>query len=323
MVAPVLKVQDLSVTFPAGRGVTHVVDRVSFELGRGEILGIVGESGSGKSVTCLTIAGLLDRRGRADGEVSFDDKSFAARQFNALPRRKLPPIGMVFQEPSACLNPMRTIGSQIAEAAEVAGKTAAAARAEAVDLLRLVAIPEPEVRVDDYPGQFSGGMLQRVMIAIALAMQPRLIIADEPTTALDVTVQAQIVALLIRIVRERDIPMIFVSHDLDLVAEVCDRIAVMYAGSIAEIDDTEALYERPRHPYTRLLLQAMPGRQAPRERLADIPGEIALPRTPGAHCAFAPRCARAEERCHNEQPLVANGAQTACACFYPWSRHAS
>jgi peptide/nickel transport system ATP-binding protein len=317
---PVLSVDNLSVSFRTGAGRFHPVNNVSFDLAEGEILGIVGESGSGKSLTCLALAGLLGSTASATGYISFQDAMYDAAELGRRSRVKLPPIGLIFQEPVSCLDPVRTIGSQIAEAAISAGMSAKEARDEALRLLAEVAIPQPETRYNAYPAQFSGGMCQRVMIATALAMQPRLIIADEPTTALDVTVQAQVVALLVKAVRERGIPMIFISHDLDLVSEVCDRIAVMYAGSLVEINRTDDLYDNPRHPYTRLLLEAMPGRGRPLERLADIPGELKLHDDLPQACAFAPRCPRAEPNCATMVPPLIAGA-AALACFNPWSSH--
>jgi len=320
MATPILSVDNLSVSFRTGAGRVHPINNVSFDLAEGEILGIVGESGSGKSMTCLALAGLLGPTASATGYISFEDAMYDAAELSGMARAKLPPIGLIFQEPVSCLDPVRTIGSQIAEAAVSAGLSASEARAEALRLLAEVAIPQPETRYNAYPAQFSGGMCQRVMIAMALAMQPRLIIADEPTTALDVTVQAQVVALLVKAVRERGIPMIFISHDLDLVSEVCDRIAVMYAGSLVEINRTDDLYDNPRHPYTRLLLEAMPGRGKPLEKLADIPGELKLHDAKPLACAFAPRCPRVETHCATAVPPLIAG-RASLACFNPWSSH--
>jgi len=320
MATPVLSVDNLSVSFGTGASWFHPVNNVSFDLAEGEILGIVGESGSGKSLTCLALAGLLGSTASATGYISFQDAMYDAAELGPRSRIKMPPIGLIFQEPVSCLDPVRTIGSQIAEAAVSAGMSAKEARTEALRLLTEVAISQPETRYNAYPAQFSGGMCQRVMIATALAMQPRLIIADEPTTALDVTVQAQVVALLVKAVRERGIPMIFISHDLDLVSEVCDRIAVMYAGSLVEINRTDDLYDNPRHPYTRLLLEAMPGRGRPLQRLADIPGELKFHHDLPRACAFAPRCPRAEPACATMVPPLIAGA-AALACFNPWSSH--
>ncbi len=318
---PVLSVENLSIIFRTRTGIAYPVNDVSFALGAGEILGIVGESGSGKSVTCLALAGLLGPTAAISGRVAFGDRGFVASELAAAQHSAMPPIGLIFQEPVSCLDPVRTVGSQIEEAAMAAGLKPAAARAETLRLLREVAIPEPEKRYHAYPAQFSGGMCQRVMIATALAMQPSFIIADEPTTALDVTVQAQVVALLVKLVRERGIPMIFISHDLDLVSEVCDRIAVMYAGALVEMNTTDNIYTRPRHPYTRLLLEAMPGRGTPHERLADIPGELPTHHERPAACAFAPRCPRADARCSSEVPSAAHDGGIV-ACFHPWpARH--
>ena len=320
MATPILSVDNLSVSFRTGAGRVHPINNVSFDLAEGEILGIVGESGSGKSMTCLALAGLLGPTASATGYISFQDSMYDAGELGSMARAKLPPIGLIFQEPVSCLDPVRTIGSQIAEAAVSAGMSPSEAKVEALRLLAEVAIPQPETRYNAYPAQFSGGMCQRVMIAMALAMQPRLIIADEPTTALDVTIQAQVVALLVKAVRERGIPMIFISHDLDLVSEVCDRIAVMYAGSLVEINRTDDLYDNPRHPYTRLLLEAMPGRGKPLEKLADIPGELKLHDAKPLACAFAPRCPRVETHCATAvPPLIAGTASL--ACFNPWSSH--
>ncbi|MQB13426.1 ABC transporter ATP-binding protein (plasmid) [Agrobacterium tumefaciens] len=268
MSEPVLSIRDLSISFLK----LTPVKSVSFDVKEGEILGIVGESGSGKSLSCLAIAGLLPAMAHASGTVTIGGHAFEASDLpGALASKMLPPIGMIFQEPVSCLNPVRTVGEQIAEAARSAGHSAEEARKIALQLLKDVAIDEPEKRYHYYPSQFSGGMCQRVMIATALALEPHLVIADEPTTALDVTVQAQVVSLLVSLVRKRGIAMIFISHDLDLIAEVCDRIVVMYGGEIMEIDTTENIYERPSHPYTRLLLDAMPGHGEPLTRLVEMP----------------------------------------------------
>ncbi|KAA0693668.1 ABC transporter ATP-binding protein [Neorhizobium sp. P12A] len=272
MSEPVLSVRELTISFVAGKSRTTPVKSISFDVDEGEILGVVGESGSGKSLSCLALAGLLPARAHASGSVTVGGIAFAASDLpKALSTRKLPPIGMIFQEPVSCLNPVRTVGEQIAEAARSAGQSRAEARKTALQLLKDVAIDEPEKRYHYYPSQLSGGMCQRVMIATALALEPRLIIADEPTTALDVTIQAQIVSLLVSLVRRRSIAMIFISHDLDLVAEACDRIAVMHGGDIMEVDTTRNIYERPQHPYTRVLLASMPGHGEPLTRLVEMP----------------------------------------------------
>ncbi|MEI7309125.1 ABC transporter ATP-binding protein [Pectobacterium carotovorum] len=272
MTESMLSIQNLSIAFLAGKARTTSVKSISFDVGEGEILGIVGESGSGKSLSCLAVAGLLPATALVSGSVTLGGQTFAASElYNALVAKKLPPIGMIFQEPISCLNPVRTVGEQIAEAARSAGYAVEEARQIALQMLKDVAIYQPEKRYHDYPSQFSGGMCQRVMIAMALALEPQLVIADEPTTALDVTVQQQVVSLLVSLVRRRGIAMIFISHDLDLVAEVCDRIAIMYGGEIVEIDTTENIYERSSHPYAQLLLDAMPGSGEPLSRLVEIP----------------------------------------------------
>ncbi|MDY4383400.1 ABC transporter ATP-binding protein [Pectobacterium brasiliense] len=272
MTESMLSIQNLNIAFLAGKTRTTSVKSISFDVGEGEILGIVGESGSGKSLSCLAVAGLLPATALVSGSVTIGSQTFAASELhNALVAKKLPPIGMIFQEPISCLNPVRTVGEQIAEAARSAGHAAEEARQIALQMLKDVAIDQPEKRYHDYPSQFSGGMCQRVMIAMALALEPKLVIADEPTTALDVTVQQQVVSLLVSLVRRRGIAMIFISHDLDLVAEVCDRIAIMYGGEIVEINTTENIYARSSHPYAQLLLDAMPGSGEPLSRLVEIP----------------------------------------------------
>jgi len=299
-------------------GTHRAVNGVSLAVSENEIFGIVGESGSGKSVTCLALAGLLPEKAMLSGRITLGGKSYPASALRKVNRHALPPIGIVFQEPTACLNPVRTIGSQLIETAIAGGMTRQQAAAESVRLLERVGIANARERMNAYSSEFSGGMCQRVMIAMALAMQPRLIIADEPTTALDVTVQAQVVALLSEVVRERGIPMIFISHDLDLIAETCDRVAVMYSGAVVEVGDTGVLYNSPSHPYTKLLIDAMPGRTESRQRLADIPGEIQPMSRPPTSCSFAMRCPRVLPGCRSMLPQMEQFHGRSIACMNPW-----
>jgi len=316
--AALLDVEDLSVTFPSERGVVHAVDGASLHVEAGETLALVGESGSGKSVTALTLLGLAGDAARVvRGRARFDGIDLLQLPRRELRRLRGNRIGMIFQEPMSSLNPVLTIGKQVAEPIRLhRGLSWHAARERAVELLERVSIPDARHRLDSYPHHFSGGMRQRVMIAMALACDPRLIIADEPTTALDVTVQAQILALLRRVTEETGAALLLITHDLGVVARAADRVAVMYAGRIAETAPVRELYARPAHPYTQGLLDSVPtltGR--PGSRLATIPGQppdlAGLP--PG--CPFAPRCPHARADCRDARPVlerVAPGHWRAC-----------
>jgi len=305
---PLLAVADLSVAFATEAGSVLAVDRLSFAVAPGELLALVGESGCGKSVTALAVMGLLDRRiSTIGGRVVLEGHNLLSLSPADLAARRGRRMAMVFQEPMSSLNPVMSIGRQIAEPLRRhLGLSASAARERTVELLDVVRIPDPRRRIDDYPHQLSGGMRQRVMIAMALAAEPRLLIADEPTTALDVTVQAQILDL-IQDLRERlGLAVLLITHDLGVVAETADRVIVMYAGRKAEEAGVHALFARPSHPYTLGLLRSMPPARRRRglrvERLAEIPG--AVPRLQGsiAGCTFAARCAYAEARCTVETP---------------------
>ncbi len=314
-----LTVENLSVQFPTATGPLHAVNDVAFSVGEGEILGIVGESGSGKSVTCLSLVGLLGHGAHAAGTMDFGG---VRQDIAAIPKQehgRRPSISMIFQDPASSLNPVRTIGAQIEEVLRFGrGMDGRTARRHAVELLDRVGISQPDARLAAYPHQMSGGMNQRVMIAMALASAPRLLIADEPTTALDVTIQAQICRLLRDLVRETGLSIIFISHDLDLVAQLCDRVAVMYAGSLVELQPAGDIVANPRHPYTRALLAAIPGHQRPRTRLGDIPGEIRTHFAPPAECAFAPRCGRRMAQCLSAAPFLTDvNARGEVACFNP------
>jgi oligopeptide/dipeptide ABC transporter ATP-binding protein len=290
---PLLSVRDLEVRFWTGRGTVHAVNGISFEIRPGETLGIVGESGCGKSVTSLALMGILPRAGRATkGEALFEGRDLLKLSDQELRKVRGREIAMIFQDPMTSLNPVLTVGRQIREAIQThfdLDRKAAAERA--ADLLRQVGIPSPEVRLGDYPHQFSGGMRQRAMIAMALAGEPKLLIADEPTTALDVTIQAQILDVLRKLVSERDTALILITHDLGVVAGMCERVNVMYAGMFMETGSAEQLFGQPRHPYTLGLLQSVPRLDAARrQRLHPIEGQPPDMLRAPSMCPFAPRC---------------------------------
>ena len=322
MAEPLLRVENLNVAFRSGFGErppVRAVNSVSFEVAAGETLAIVGESGSGKSVTALSILRLIPEPGRIEnGRILFEGRDLLALDEAGIRAVRGNRIAMIFQEPMSSLNPVLTIGRQVAEPLRLHRRLKRReALDQAVDLLRSVAIPDAEKRLGDYPHQFSGGMRQRAMIAMALACHPRLLIADEPTTALDVTVQAQILELLKERTRETDSALILITHDLGVVARYADRVAVMYGGRIVESGPAGALYADPRHPYTQGLLRSVPRLEGDTGgRLASIEGQppdlSALP----VGCAFEPRCPNAHERClEAPPPLVAHGAARAWACY--------
>jgi len=290
---PLLSVRDLEVRFWTGRGTVHAVNGISFDISAGETLGIVGESGCGKSVTSLALMGILPRAGRATkGEALFEGRDLLKLSDQELRKVRGREIAMIFQDPMTSLNPVLTVGRQIREAIQThfdLDRKAAAERA--ADLLRQVGIPSPEVRLGDYPHQFSGGMRQRAMIAMALAGEPKLLIADEPTTALDVTIQAQILDVLRKLVSQRDTALILITHDLGVVAGMCERVNVMYAGMFMETGSAEQLFGQPRHPYTLGLLQSVPRLDAARrQRLHPIEGQPPDMLRAPSMCPFAPRC---------------------------------
>ncbi len=297
--APVLAVEGLSVEFRHESDFVRVVDDVSFEIAPGQTVGLVGESGSGKTVTSLAAIGLLPRAARvAQGSVRLGGRDLQRLTHKERRLVRGRDISMVFQEPMTSLNPAFSVGNQIAESLRVhRSLTRRQALTRAVELLDLVGVPDAERRVKDYPHTFSGGMRQRAMIAMAVACEPRVLIADEPTTALDVTVQAQVLDLLRRLQTEFGMAMLFVTHDLGVVANVCDRVVVLYAGQVVEQADASNFFTRPRHPYARALLDAMPQVGDPRERLRAIPGEVPRPEAFPSGCRFFPRCAYAEPRC--------------------------
>jgi len=314
-----LEIENLSVEFPSQNGVMHAVDGISLSLEEGEVLGIVGESGSGKSVTMMALMGLVAYPGR----VKADKLRFAGHDLLTLSpgeRSKLigKDVAMIFQEPTTSLNPCFTIGFQITETLRLhLGMDKKAATRKAIELLEQVGINSPATRLKAYPHQLSGGMNQRVMIAMAIACNPRLLIADEPTTALDVTIQAQILDLLRSLQKERGMALVLITHNMGVVSEMAQRIAVMYAGQIMEEQAAHALFNTPQHPYTEALLSALPERSDGSSRLATIPGMV-----PGLYdrpkgCLFAPRCAYATEHSRNERPLLRAWKDGMVRCHYP------
>ncbi len=316
---PVLEVEGLTTVFRTRSGAVHAVNDVSFDLRAGELLGVVGESGSGKSVTMMSLLGLLPRppaevRG---GRVSFEGADLLTLGEERLRSVRGGRIGIVFQDPMTSLNPVFTVGFQIMEPLRRhLGMTGAQARNRAAGLLELVGIPDAARRLADFPHQFSGGQRQRVMIAIALACEPKVLIADEPTTALDVTIQAQILELVRDLRRKLGMAIVWITHDLGVIAGIADRVMVMYGGQVVEQAPVRALFADPRHPYTRALLGTVPqlrGRRA--GRLRTIEGQPPILRAPPASCPFAPRCAHVTERCRRENPRrrpVAPGHDVAC-----------
>ena len=319
-----LCIEDLRVQFQTGAGLVRAVDGVSYTIRRGETLAVVGESGCGKSVTALSILRLLPAQ---KAEIASGTISFEGVELTTLPEERLRAvrgnaIAMIFQEPMSSLNPVFTVGDQIMEGLILHRKLDAdAARAEAATLLELVGIPSPEQRLDEYPHQLSGGMRQRVMIAIALACRPKLLIADEPTTALDVTVQAQILDLLRELQSKLGMSILLITHDLGVVAEMADRVVVMYAGKIAERASVEDLFERPQHPYTAGLFQSLPRLDRDDEELSPIEGNVPDALSPPPGCRFHPRCSFAMPVCREKQPelnerCAKDGEPHTSACFY-------
>jgi dipeptide transport system ATP-binding protein len=316
---PLLEIQNLSVEFPTSSGVLRAVDGVSLTLDEGEILGVVGESGSGKSVTMLALMGLVAYPGR----VKADRLAFAGRDLLDISdgeRRQLTgkDVAMIFQEPTTSLNPCFTIEFQLTETLRLhEGMDGKAARRRAIELLEQVGIPAPEGRLKAYPHQLSGGMNQRVMIAMAIACKPKLLIADEPTTALDVTIQAQILDLLLSLQRERGMALVLITHNMGVVAETAQRVMVMYAGQIMEERDAASLFEAPQHPYTAALLAALPERSVGDHRLATIPGVVPglFDRPQG--CLFSPRCAYATEHSRRVRPELRAWMGGQIRCHYP------
>jgi peptide/nickel transport system ATP-binding protein len=311
MADPLLDVRNLRVEFPTRRGTLVALDDVSFDIAPGEILGVVGESGAGKSLTGAAIIGLLDPPGRiASGEIRFAGRRIDALPYEEMRKVRGRSIGAIFQDPLTSLDPLYTVGRQLIETIQThLPVSATEARQRAIRLLQETGIPAAEERLEQYPHQFSGGMRQRVVIALALAGEPRLIVADEPTTALDVSIQAQIIFLLKRLCKEHGAAVMLVTHDMGVIAETCDRVAVMYAGRIVEIGPVASVIHAPAHPYTAGLMDE------DRARLLQIDG--AMPRLTAipAGCAFNPRCPQVFDRCHVERPDLLPAGATRAACW--------
>ena len=323
MTAPLLQVCDLVTRFHTFAGTVNAVSGVSFDVAEGEIMGLVGESGGGKSVIGFSIVGLVDPPGRVEGgSVRFDGRELVGLSDDQLRRVRGRAIAMIFQDPMTSLNPVRTIGHQMDEMLRLhTALDAESRRARCIEMLAEVGIPEPESRLNQYPHQFSGGMRQRVVIAIALLAEPRLLIADEPTTALDVTIQAQILKLMRQRVRERGLAMILITHDLAVVSRTVDTIVVLYCGRVVEQGPTRAVIDNPAHPYTEGLIRSIPSLTSNTARLEQIPGTVPDVRNLPRGCAFRERCHRATARCATEQPeLVDLGDGQRAACFHPVGR---
>ena len=314
---PLLEVRHLRVEFPTRRGTLLALDDVSFDIAPGEILGVVGESGAGKSLTGAAIIGLLEPPGRvAGGEILLDGQRIDNLPADAMRKIRGRRIGAIFQDPLTSLNPLYTVGRQIIETIQVHLKVSAVeARQRAIALLQETGIPAAEQRIDQYPHQFSGGMRQRVVIALALAAQPELIVADEPTTALDVSIQAQIIALLKKLTKEHGAAVMLVTHDMGVIAEACDRVAVMYAGRIVEIGPVAEVIHHPAHPYTAGLMGSIPSMDVERERLMQIDGAMPRLNAIPSGCAFNPRCPHVFDRCRNERPDLMPAGATRAACW--------
>lgn len=312
-----LQVKNLVVEFPTRRGTLRALDDISFDIAPGEILGVVGESGAGKSLTGASIIGLLEPPGRiASGEVLLEGQridNLPQEQMRRIRGRK---IGAIFQDPLTSLNPLYSVGRQLTETITThLPVSAAEARQRAIQLLKDTGIPAAEQRIDHYPHQFSGGMRQRVVIALALAAEPQLIVADEPTTALDVSIQAQIIQLLKTICKQRGAAVMLITHDMGVIAETCDRVAVMYAGRVAEIGPVHEVINQPAHPYTKGLMACIPDMSEDRERLHQIDGAMPRLNAIPKGCAYNPRCEKVFERCHVARPELMSAGATRAACW--------
>jgi len=318
-----VEIRNLNVTFKTARGLLHAVENLDLSLEEGELLGIVGESGSGKSVTMLALMGLIPWPGKVTADrLTFDGKDILA--LSAPQRRRIigKDIAMIFQEPMTSLNPCFTVGFQIMETLRVhEGGSRAERRRRTIELLDQVGIPEPASRLDAFPHQLSGGMSQRVMIAMAISCNPRLLIADEPTTALDVTIQAQILDLLLQLQRDRGMALALITHDMGVVAETAERIVVMYAGEAVEVQPARHLFEQPHHPYTAALLEALPERSVGHRRLSTIPGVVPGVEDRPAGCLFNPRCSYADDNCRRIRPEITREAPLEeVRCLKPLNR---
>jgi peptide/nickel transport system ATP-binding protein len=312
-----LEVKNLRVEFPSRRGTLLALDDISFSIAPGEILGVVGESGAGKSLTGAAIIGLLEPPGRiAGGEIRLNGQRIDNLPYEAMRKIRGRQIGAIFQDPLTSLNPLYTIGRQLTETILThLPVSEAEARQRAIKLLQETGIQGAEQRIEQYPHQFSGGMRQRVVIALALAAEPKLIVADEPTTALDVSIQAQIISLLKRLCKDHGAAVMLVTHDMGVIAETCDRVAVMYAGRIAEIGPVSDVINRPAHPYSVGLMGSIPAKDEDRERLTQIDGAMPRLNAIPKGCAFNPRCPKVFDRCKSERPDLLDAGATRAACW--------
>jgi len=317
MTESILKVEHLRVEFDTRRGILVAVDDVSFDILPGEVFGIVGESGAGKSLTGQAIIGLLEPPGRIGaGQIFLNSQRIDQLPHDQMRRIRGKKIGMIFQDPLTSLNPLYTIGQQLAETILThSAMSSQQARRHATKLLGEVGIPAAEKRIDHYPHQFSGGMRQRVVIALALCVNPSLIIADEPTTALDVSIQAQIIALLKNLCKEHDTAVILITHDMGVIAEIADRVAVMYAGRLVEVGEVRDVVKNPKHPYSKGLMGSIPSLHHKAEALTQIEGTMPRLTEIPAGCAFHPRCPDSFDRCRNQRPDLLNTEPTKAACW--------
>jgi peptide/nickel transport system ATP-binding protein len=312
-----LQVKNLVVEFPGRHGTLRALDDISFDIAPGEILGVVGESGAGKSLTGASIIGLLEPPGRiASGQILLEGQRIDHLNHDEMRHIRGRKIGAIFQDPLTSLNPLYSVGRQLMETIQAhLPVDAAEARKRAIDLLKSTGIPAAEERIEHYPHQFSGGMRQRVVIALALAAEPKLIVADEPTTALDVSIQAQIISLLKTICKERGAAVMLITHDMGVIAETCDRVAVLYAGRVAEIGPVHEVINHPAHPYTAGLMAAIPDMSVDRENLAQIDGAMPRLNAIPTGCAFNPRCTKTFDRCKIDRPDLMQAGATRAACW--------
>jgi peptide/nickel transport system ATP-binding protein len=312
-----LSVKNLVVEFPTRRGTLRALDDISFDIAPGEILGVVGESGAGKSLTGASIIGLLEPPGRiASGQILLEGQRIDNLNHDEMRHIRGRKIGAIFQDPLTSLNPLYSVGRQLMETIQAhLPVDQAEARRRAIDLLKSTGIPAAEERIEHYPHQFSGGIRQRVVIALALAAEPKLIVADEPTTALDVSIQAQIISLLKKLCKERGAAVMLITHDMGVIAETCDRVAVLYAGRVAEIGPVHEVINRPAHPYTAGLMASIPDMSVDREHLAQIDGAMPRLNAIPAGCAFNPRCTKTFDRCKVDRPDLMPAGATRAACW--------
>jgi peptide/nickel transport system ATP-binding protein len=314
---PILELKQLSVEFPTRRGVLQALDAVSFAIQAGEVLGVVGESGAGKSLTGAAIIGLLEPPGRVSGgEIWLENRRIDQLSDDQMREVRGREIGAIFQDPLTSLNPLYTVGHQISETITThLPYSYAQARDRAIELLQATGIPAAKERIDHYPHQFSGGMRQRVVIALALAAEPKLIVADEPTTALDVSIQAQIIELIKRLCREQGTAVMLITHDMGVIAETADRVVVMYAGRVAEVGVVHDVIQSPQHPYTRGLMGSIPSIAGHKDRLVQIDGSMPRLTAIPSGCAFHPRCQQIMPVCHQERPELMDAGASRAACW--------